>query len=279
MRELSVSRLSVPISVVIPAYNSAPFLRQAIESVRAQTLPVNEIVVVDDGSTDGSCSGLAGGNVTLIRQNNRGPSAARNAGIRRARNPWIALLDGDDLWHPDKIERQWSLVRACRDIGLVSCDHCTVRDGRILQPSYLNQLADLRTHAKAAQSDPAALCFGYIGKWFFDYGLVILPSTVLVRRKALTRAGLFDERLRGVEDYECFMRVLAITKFGIADRVLMQYRLHERNLHDDTALMQTNFKKMWDIVTANPIRYSPFLVPALQWIHADRGYPLSYSGL
>lgn len=266
MNKHSANRKPAPISVVIPAHNAGDFLMEAIESIRVQTLPVNEIIVVDDGSTDGSCSRVVAADVRLIRQKRSGPSTARNVGIRVALNPWIAFLDADDQWQPDKIERQWSLICSFRNIGIVSCDHSTVRSGNVIEASYLNRLADFRMYAKVLKQDPDALCFGRIGKWFFDCRWVILPSTVLVHRQTIWRAGLFDERLQGCEDYECFMRVLTTTKFGVINRVLMQYRLHERNLHENTDLMQINYKKMWESVTVNSKKYSPFLIPALQWI-------------
>jgi glycosyltransferase involved in cell wall biosynthesis len=95
-------------SVVIPAYNAAETIRQAVESILGQTVAAQEIVVVDDGSTDATASVVAGmaGPITLIRQENRGPGAATATGFRRVATPCFATLDADDLWLPAKIERQ-----------------------------------------------------------------------------------------------------------------------------------------------------------------------------
>jgi glycosyltransferase involved in cell wall biosynthesis len=100
-------------SVVIPAYNAAKTIQQAIESVRGQTIGPREIIVVDDGSTDGTAESVVGmaGQITLIRQDNMGPGAATTAGFRSTMTPFVATLDSDDLWLPQKIERQAELLR------------------------------------------------------------------------------------------------------------------------------------------------------------------------
>jgi glycosyltransferase involved in cell wall biosynthesis len=109
------------ISVVIPTYNRAASLQEAIRSVLAQTCPVNEIIVVDDGSTDntGELVRSMNGIVRYAYQENQGPSAARNRGIREAQGDWVAFLDSDDLWLPAKIERQVEEVRRNPDAALV----------------------------------------------------------------------------------------------------------------------------------------------------------------
>ena len=97
------------ISCVIPCYNGERFLGAALDSVIAQTLPPAEIIVVDDGSTDGSTADVAanyGSRVTYLRQDNAGPAAARNRGLACARGDFVAFLDADDLWHQDKLARQ-----------------------------------------------------------------------------------------------------------------------------------------------------------------------------
>ncbi len=104
--------VNTSVSVVIPCYNAEPFLRETIESVLAQTVPVLEIIVIDDGSTDQSAAIAQsfGDQVRLIQQENSGESVARNKGIELANGNWIALLDADDKWHPEKIEKQVSAI-------------------------------------------------------------------------------------------------------------------------------------------------------------------------
>ena len=101
------------ISVIIPSYNRAGLLPRALDSVLAQSHPAAEIIVVDDGSTDHTAQLLAGryARVDYVRQPNRGVSAARNAGLTRARHEWLCLLDSDDSWRADKLEKQVQALR------------------------------------------------------------------------------------------------------------------------------------------------------------------------
>ncbi|MDQ3806198.1 MAG: glycosyltransferase family 2 protein, partial [Acidobacteriota bacterium] len=112
-----------PISVIIPAYNAERFIAQTIESVHAQTLPVAEVIVVDDGSSDRTAEVARALRARVISQPNRGLSAARNAGLKAATQPWVALLDADDLWARSKIEHQWDAVRRCPAAGVVACGY------------------------------------------------------------------------------------------------------------------------------------------------------------
>jgi len=120
------------VSVIIPTYNRKLCLFQAVDSVLAQTVPVEEIIVVDDGSTDGTFEAVCaryGALVKAIRQDNSGASAARNRGLREARGEWIALLDSDDVWLPMKIERQLeALARFGGKSGLCFTDNIFIGD-------------------------------------------------------------------------------------------------------------------------------------------------------
>src|SRR5689334_19281127 len=108
-------------SVVIPAYNYGRYLGRAIDSALAQTRPVDEIIVVDDGSTDNTreVAESFGERIIYVYQKNKGLSAARNTGIRKATGDWVAFLDADDWWHPDKIKRQLEAASKDPEIGLV----------------------------------------------------------------------------------------------------------------------------------------------------------------
>jgi glycosyltransferase involved in cell wall biosynthesis len=100
------------ISVVIPAYNAARFLPRCLESVFAQTLKPDEVIVVDDGSTDNTAALAAELGARIISRPNSGPAAAKNTGIRNASSEWIALLDADDMWAPEKLERQAACIQS-----------------------------------------------------------------------------------------------------------------------------------------------------------------------
>ena len=110
-----------PVSVIIPGYNGEAFIAETIQSVLAQTLPVSEIILVDDASSDDTGKVAAALGVTVIRQENTGVSGARNTGVRAAKQPWVCLLDQDDLWELEKIELQWAALQLHPEAGVASC--------------------------------------------------------------------------------------------------------------------------------------------------------------
>jgi len=178
------------IAVVIPSYNRAQSLERCIASVLVQDRQADEIIVVDDGSTDGTAELLeAYPQVIYRRQNNCGVSAARNAGIRASSCDWIAFLDSDDEWLPEKLEKQLAAVRKQPGYRLVHSDEIWIRRGVRVNP--------MRKHAKAG------------GDIFFNCLplCVISPSAVLVQRSLLGETGCFDENLPACEDYDLWLRI------------------------------------------------------------------------
>lgn len=171
------------VSVVIPAYNSAGCIRRAIDSALAQTATPIEIIVVDDGSKDDTAEvvGTYPEPVRLVRQENGGPGAARNHGVRVARGEWIGLLDADDAWLPHKLVTQLELTKDPK-AGVV---HAAVVSG-------------------ATQDIPERATFERL--WARN---VVKTSTVLVRKSAFEEVGGFDEdrALIGVEDYNLWLRL------------------------------------------------------------------------
>ena len=128
------------ISVVIPAYNSAVFLPDCINSIRQQSVPLHEIIVVDDGSSDntGAVVKTLGGNIIYIKQENQGPAAARNHGIQQATGDWIAFLDADDQWIPNKIELQLNCLGKHPELQLIAGDMAETNAESIVEiPSML----------------------------------------------------------------------------------------------------------------------------------------------
>lgn len=174
---------TVPISAVIPAFNSAGTIGRAVESVLGQTCRPAEVIVVDDGSTDETADVVRhyDGQVRLLQQKNSGPAAARNRGIENSRHAWVALLDADDAWLPEKLQRQLPLL--ARDVALVHC--YTVNDTEKFQ-GELN-FARLWAH-------------NYIG-----------TSTVILNRQLTLAVGGFreDRALMGAEDYHLWLRLAA----------------------------------------------------------------------
>ncbi|MDQ7782108.1 MAG: glycosyltransferase [Desulfomonilaceae bacterium] len=181
------------VSVIIPTYNRAHVLGRAIRSVLTQTYRDFELIVVDDGSTDDTAGlqALRDGRVTLVRQANRGVSAARNAGIRRSRGALLAFLDSDDEWLPDKLARQVDRAGSNEPYFVCHTDEIWVRDGKIVPQK--------RIHRKQ-------------GGRFFERSLqrcLISPSSVMLSRFLLDRVGRFDEDLPAAEDYDLWLRITA----------------------------------------------------------------------
>ena len=199
------------ISCVIPVLNGERFLAEALDSVFAQTHVPAEVIVVDDGSTDGT-PGVAARyaeRIICLRQENAGPAAARNRGVTAANGQLIAFQDADDLWHPEKLARQAARFAARPDLD-VSITHI-----RNFWESELRQEeTGLREHAIAKPAIP-----GYT------------LQTMLVRRTAFTRVGPFDPALRFGEDIDWFMRARdeKLTLELMPD-VLVYRRFHRGNL-------------------------------------------------
>ena len=182
------------VSVVIPTYNCARYLGQAIDSVLAQTYADLEVIVMDDCSRDNTAevAFAYGSRIRYLRQENSGLPAARNRAIEAAGGELIALLDADDWWEPSKLERQVALIDADSDVALVYTDLRVVYDdGRVI-PSFLA--------SRPLASD------GYVFQKLAQSGF-ILPSTVVVRRASLEAVGMFDETMRSHEDIELWLRL------------------------------------------------------------------------
>ena len=192
---MSPTNTTATVSVVIPTCNRADLVLRALASVRAQTRPPTEILVVDDGSTDATVERVRAAfpEVTLLEQKNRGVSAARNAGIQKARGTWIALLDSDDEWLPQKLERQLRATENDNDNDTFLChtDEIWVRNGRRVNPMKKHQKYGGRIFERCLP-----LC-------------VISPSSVLLHRSLFETIGLFDEDLPVCEDYDLWLRVTA----------------------------------------------------------------------
>ncbi|MEW7981045.1 MAG: glycosyltransferase family A protein [Candidatus Sedimenticola endophacoides] len=183
---------AIGVSVIVPTHNRATLLGRALRSVQAQSLPPLELIVVDDGSNDGTEALVARDfpAARYIRQSNHGVSSARNRGIRAARGEWIALLDSDDEWLPGKLEAQLGQLRT-GDCLISHTEEIWVRNGVRVNP--------MRKHRK-------------YGGDIFPHCLplcVISPSAALIHRDLFDRAGLFDEHLPACEDYDLWLRICA----------------------------------------------------------------------
>jgi glycosyltransferase involved in cell wall biosynthesis len=197
------------VSVVMPSYQKARFIGDAIDSVLAQTYPRIELIVVD-GSTDDTPRILDeyGSRITVIRAEPRGISAARNVGIRAATGTYVAFLDADDTWVPSKIEKQIARFERDPAVGLV-CSDASFRDETGVRPG--------RAFAGAAPC--AGMVFPVI---FADSFLGTL--TVVVRRECFTDVGMFDEAITASEDHDMWLRISRKWAVDFVDEPLAEYR-------------------------------------------------------
>lgn len=217
------SLTSGAVSVIIPAYNAEPFIRETVESVLAQTVPPVEIIVVNDGSTDGTAAVLRdfGTRIQVLTQPNRGPTAARNAGAAAARGHWLAFLDADDLWLPAKLERQLARAEAS-GAALVYTDRFNLGD---------------RGDLPEVQSDIQPL---YEGDVFVDLLLLgnhITASSVMLNTAVFRSVGEF--RLpHGTEDWELWIRVAERHRVAACKEPLVRYRFHGGMMSGNPVKMQ-----------------------------------------
>ncbi len=212
--------MTMSVSVVIPTYNRAAIVGQAVESALAQTLAPCEVIVVDDGSSDDTEAALQrfGDRVRFVRQRNAGPAAARNRGIRQSNGEFVAFLDSDDLWMTQKLERQMGLFASDPSLGVVSCLSRYVSfDGETLADTGPGQ-ATLRA------GDPASIRRLLLGN------TVSGGSSAVVRRDCLDALGLFDESLWGVEDWDLWLRAAKRYSIGFVNEPLTIMRSGASNL-------------------------------------------------
>ena len=213
---LTNSNRTCDVTVVLPCYNSANSLARALDSVLAQTQADLRICAVDDGSTDDTADileryatyGLP------LRQRHAGQAAARNRGIRISDSPFVAFLDADDYWLPNKLERQLAVLRQNPNVGLVCSDCATIQEGKFAG-SYFGSV-----------TAPAA------GKLFerLVRECFVFTPTVVVRRKCLDEVGLFDESLVVSEDFNLWLRIAARWEIAVVPEVLAVREIRSQGL-------------------------------------------------
>jgi glycosyltransferase involved in cell wall biosynthesis len=200
------------VTVVIPAYNAAPYIGATIESVLAQTYEDLEVIVVDDGSTDETPSILAryGERIRVIHQSNQGSSAACNAGVAAAQGKWIAFVDADDLWLPQKTQTQ---IEQCAGYVISHTDSWCFGESLVadvlrssFEPLYRGQVL------------PKLLVVNFITK-----------SSVLMLKDVYIAAGGFGNRYPAVEDWPLWLRVCADHELGLVEQPLVRYRVHSQS--------------------------------------------------
>ena len=208
------------VSVIIPTYNCAQYIGVAVESVLAQTFADYELIVVDDGSTDETADTLKPyeGRITLIHQENQERSAARNTGIRASSGQYIAFLDSDDIWQPNKLKRQVAILDQYPEVVLTYCQALYVDiDGRPVE--FVGETASGESGSEIIVADLSRNLL--LGNVISGGG-----STPMVRRAALEEVGLFDEILSYAEDWDMWMRLSRKGPFAYVPEPLACYRVY-----------------------------------------------------
>lgn len=195
------------VSVVIPTFNRLEMLREAVESVLDQTLPPRQLIVVDDGSTDGTWDWLSSQKgLVPLKQENKGPAAARNFGAKLAETEYLAFLDSDDLWLPQKLEFQIEFMEQSPEHGFCQTEEIWLRDGVRVNP--------MKKHAKPS---------GQVFEACLERCL-ISPSAVMFRREFFEALGGFDESFEVCEDYELWLRASLASPFQTLEEALIVKR-------------------------------------------------------
>jgi glycosyltransferase involved in cell wall biosynthesis len=222
---------SPAISVIIPAFNQAVFISEAIHSVLEQTYPYFELIVVDDGSTDETPQVLAqiqDPRMRVVRQPNAGLSAARNTGLRESAAPLVTFLDADDYFLPDKLEVLSNYLNEHPEIGLVV--------GRV---RYINQYGNLIYESSKTSTKLV------LPELLFENPICV--SGILLRRKWLERIGIFDESLRACEDWDLWIRLAyAGCRFAWVENIVIAYRYHQGQMTRESERMRKAMLSMLD---------------------------------
>jgi glycosyltransferase involved in cell wall biosynthesis len=219
----SLGETKISVAAIIPLYNGAPFIREALESVLAQTEPADEIIVVDDGSTDDGAGAAIVQEmakhhpIQLLTKANGGQSSARNLGIAQCTSSHIALLDQDDIWYEDHLAilKQPFVDERGRNLGLVFANLDGIdRSGRLIYRNLLDNLPI--PHPRQSLKDCLA------------HDLFILPGASLFTKEAFERVGGFDERLSGYEDDDFFLRmfVAGYDNVYLKDKSVLKWRIY-----------------------------------------------------
>ena len=217
------------ISVVIPAFNADRYLQECVHSVLAQTTPAIEVLIVDDGSTDGTLdmAHAFGGCVRVLHQQQGGPARARNLGAAEAIGDWIAFLDADDFWQPDKLTHQVEALLS--DPSAVLC--------------YTGLLA-LKLDGALVPVAPPTLA--YVDSMLRLTNPGIPPSAVMIRKDTLLQAGGFSEIQRGCEDWDLWFRLRTLRHFAIVETPDTVYRESLGGLSSNPEHMYQDFLRMLD---------------------------------
>lgn len=233
------------VSTIIPTFNRRVLVCRAIESALSQSYAEQEIIVIDDGSSDGTAAMLReryGASICCVSQPNAGVSSARNRGLALARGEFVALLDSDDEWQCDKLAKQVALLRACPQLGLVLTDVLRV-DGRRQPIDVFHRREFIREDGRVLAQvlrNPA-----------------LVPASTMIRREVFAAVGGFDESLRTAEDVEFHLRVAARFGVGVIEEVLTTAMRGHDGLSSDPGSASDYVRVVERFVAAHRDQLSP----------------------
>ena len=228
------------VSVIIPTYNRASMLRQALESVRLQGVEDVEIIIVDSHSTDETLQVIQEfqPGILHLQQKRLGVAAARNLGIRNASAPFIAFLDSDDLWLADKLKRQLDFLQQHPEVALV----------------YARMWSYSVESPQKRRLDPPTVARSF--EQLLNGRNTVTTSTVIVRRECFDTVGVFNPHLRAAEDHELWLRILRQFPIAFMDEVMAEYRRHGISINTDPPLLYDGYRRYFEIILNE---YRPWL--------------------
>ena len=215
------------ISVVMPCYNSMEYLENTLKHIYEQTVLPYEIIIVDDGSSDGTQAFLRHeqekfplGFIKVFEQKNCGPGAARNVGIKNASGTWIAFLDSDDIWREQRIQRAIETIKQNTDAIMISSDICE---------KYENgSERELKLHERISKEESI---FVQLYK-----GNFISTSSVCAKKDVIERVGLFNEELRSAQDYDLWLRLSREGSLIVIPEIFEEYSIHSGSISQNSRL-------------------------------------------
>jgi len=251
--------------VIVPAYNSADFIGQALESILAQTNPPTEILVVDDGSTDNTVEVIRpfGEKVHILRQEHQGVSAARNRGVRHARGEYLAFLDSDDIWKPEKLEKQIACLIEKNTVW-VCC-----------AAAYFDSQTGQRLSGYAKD-----LFEGDVLEQEFLQSFILSPTPV-IKRSVFDEVGYFDEGIHIGEDWDMWLRIAARYPIGVVREELALKREHPQSTMQRASTeekLSDQLKIVEMVVAREPKRLEPLMNQLIAHIYMEHGIELVKCG-
>ena len=218
------------VSIIIPAYNSMSFLPQTLESVLHQTYTNFEVIVVNDGSQDEIedwISTVTDPRLKYIAQRNQGPAAARNTGIANAHGTYIAFLDADDLWHPQKLEKQAAVLERNPEVGLVYSWVGSVDEAGNIKDKIRKSYAE-----------------GNVWQKIIEHNIIECGSNPMVRRACFEKLGVFEPQTEYAQDWQMWLKIASIYQFKVIQEPLIYYRAHGENRSKKWWLMESSYQRI-----------------------------------